>query len=269
MDNLRTRDTGRTEHDAPASDARMRSDRPGSRRSRPGAALAVRLSSVVAIALALGACFGKRQATHVPGPVVGAQPGPGIALEDSTLEDALRVLAAAGARAAEAAAADAAEAESREMLIEAVSRCRPSLPDAQRRRIADAIHAEATRHGYDPLFVMAIVEVESTCSPTANGKRGAVGLIQIKPSTAREVAKGLGVRWQGRSTLTQPLLNVRLGLTYLRQLEERFGDLHVAMAAYNMGPERVRRMSQGRAKGARYVKKILARYEGLRGEHAA
>ncbi|MBY0280065.1 lytic transglycosylase domain-containing protein [Candidatus Binatia bacterium] len=160
-------------------------------------------------------------------------------------------------------------AETRAKLFTAISQCRPSLGERQRWRIVDAIREEAERHGYDPLFVMAIIEVESTCSPTANSPRGAVGLTQIKPSTAREVAKDLGLPWGGANALVQPNLNIRLGLGYLAQLEEKFGDPYVAMAAYNLGPEKASRMSRQHAKRARYVKKVLARYEGLLVEHAA
>jgi hypothetical protein len=160
-------------------------------------------------------------------------------------------------------------AETRAKLFTAISDCRPSLNERQRWRIVDAIREEAERHGYDPLFVMAIIEVESTCSPTANSPRGAVGLTQIKPSTARAVAKDLGLPWGGANALEQPSLNIRLGLGYLAQLEEKFGDPYVAMAAYNLGPQKASRMSRQHAKGARYVKKILARYEGLLVEHAA
>ena len=162
-----------------------------------------------------------------------------------------------------------ASAENRARLFAAVSRCRPSLGERQRWRIVDAIREEAERHGYDPLFVMAIIEVESTCSPTANSPRGAVGLTQIKPSTARAVAKDLGVPWGGANALVQPNMNIRLGLGYLAQLEEKFGDPYVAIAAYNLGPQRAARMSRQHAKRERYVKKVLARYEGLLDEHAA
>lgn len=160
-------------------------------------------------------------------------------------------------------------AETRAKLFAAISECRPSLGEPQRWRIVDAIRDEAERHGYDPLFVMAIIEVESTCSPTANSPRGAVGLTQIKPSTAREVAKDLGLPWGGANALIQPRLNIRLGLGYLAQLEEKFGDPYVAIAAYNLGPEKASRMSRQHAKRAHYVKKVLARYEGLLLEHAA
>lgn len=156
----------------------------------------------------------------------------------------------------------------RRKLFAAVSRCRRSLPEKVRWRMVDAIQAEAEQHGYDPMFVMAIVEVESTCSPTANGPRGAVGLVQIKPSTARAVAKELGVPWRGRTTLLEPETNVKLGIRYLRKLQEQFGDPYVAIAAYNRGPARASGMSQHRAKQDRYVKKVLTRYETLLEDHA-
>jgi soluble lytic murein transglycosylase-like protein len=61
--------------------------------------------------------------------------------------------------------------------------------------------------------------------------------------------------------LTRPAVNVRLGLRYLWGLERRFKDIYVAVAAYNLGPARVQQMSRERARGARYVRKIMARYE--------
>lgn len=160
------------------------------------------------------------------------------------------------------------DAATRGKLFDAVSRCRRSLPESVRWRIVDAIQKESEQHGYDPMFVMAIVQVESTCSPTANGPRGAVGLVQIKPSTARAVAKELGVPWKGRTTLVEPELNVKLGIRYLRKLQEQLGDPYVAIAAYNRGPARASGMSQHRAKQDRYVKKVLARYQNLLDDHA-
>ncbi len=149
------------------------------------------------------------------------------------------------------------------VLYDALSRCRSSLPEMDRWRIAGVIQDESRRYGYDPLFVLAMVEVESTCSPTARGQRGAVGLIQIKPSTAKAIADEVGVPWRGAQMLTRPTFNVRLALRYLWKLERRFQDPYLAMVAYNRGPERVTGMSRGSAKRAAYVRKILARYEDL------
>lgn len=153
-------------------------------------------------------------------------------------------------------------------LFNALSRCRAPLSESERWRLAGAIHHESRRHGYDPLFVMAMIQVESGCSPTARGERGGVGLVQIKPSTARAVAKDAGLPWHGSETLTRPALNVELALLYLAQLEQQFGDPYLAMVAFNRGPSRVGHMSPQRARGARYVKKILARYEDLTDEAA-
>jgi soluble lytic murein transglycosylase-like protein len=149
------------------------------------------------------------------------------------------------------------------VLYKALLRCRSSLPEMDRWRIAGVIQDESRRYGYDPLFVLAMVEVESTCSPTALGQHGAVGLIQIKPSTAKAVAEEAGVRWRGTRMLTRPTFNVALALRYLWKLERRFQDPYLAMVAYNRGPERVAGMSRRSAHRAAYVRKILARYEDL------
>jgi soluble lytic murein transglycosylase-like protein len=154
-------------------------------------------------------------------------------------------------------------------LYHALSRCQVPLSESERWRLAGAIHHESHRHGYDPLFIMAMIQVESGCSTTARGERGAVGLVQIKPSTARAVALQAGLPWHGAQTLNRPILNVQLALMYLARLEKRFHDPYLAMVAFNKGPARVGHMSPKRAREARYVKKILARYEDLNDEAAA
>jgi soluble lytic murein transglycosylase-like protein len=154
-------------------------------------------------------------------------------------------------------------------LFNALSRCQAPLSESERWRLAGAIHHLSRLHGYDPMFVMAMIQVESGCSPTARGERGSVGLVQLKPSTARAIAKQAGVPWHGPETLTRPVVNVQLALLYLSGLERQFGDPYLAMVAFNKGPARVGHMSRQRARGARYVKKILARYEDLTDEAAA
>jgi soluble lytic murein transglycosylase len=154
-------------------------------------------------------------------------------------------------------------------LFNALSRCQVPLSENERWRLAGAIDQESHQHGYDPMFVMAMIQVESACSPTAESERGGIGLVQLKPSTARAVAKDAGLPWQGAETLKRPVFNVKLGLLYLAQLEEQFGDLYLAMVAFNKGPARVGNMSPQRARGARYVKKVVARYEDLTDEAAA
>ena len=174
-------------------------------------------------------------------------------------------LAVAGAAAGDAILAGAAaEATDPAKLVRAaLRRCGAKLSDKERWQIADVIVNESDRHGYDPLFVQALVEVESTCRPAARSNRGAVGLIQVTPATARAVAADEGLRWRGDRALSEPGFNVRIGLRYLAQLEERFGDLYLAVAAYNLGPTQVARMPRQRARESRYVRRVVARYESL------
>jgi soluble lytic murein transglycosylase-like protein len=153
-----------------------------------------------------------------------------------------------------------------ESLAAALARCRTALTEEERWKIAGAIHREGEHYGYDPYFVLAMIQVESMCSPTARGFNGGLGLIQIKPETAREVARDAGLPWRGDRSLTAPIVNVRLGLRYLADLEKRFRDPYLAIVAYNRGPGRIGKMSSGQARRAQYVRKILARYEELLAE---
>ena len=154
-------------------------------------------------------------------------------------------------------------------LYAALTQCGSELAEDERWVIADVIVDESWRHGYDPLFVQAIVEVESTCSPSARSRAGALGLIQVKPATARDVADRSGILWEGSEGLMRPEVNVEIGLRYLAELEERFSDPYLAVAAYNLGPTRVARMEPSSARRSRYVRKVMRRYEGLLREHPA
>ncbi len=150
----------------------------------------------------------------------------------------------------------------------ALADCGSSLTAVQRRVIAKVIVDESTRHGYDPLFVQAMIEVESTCRPTARSPAGAIGLIQLIPSTARDVARRSGMRWEGTEGLLRPEVSVQIGLKYLAELEDQFSDPRLAVAAFNLGPGRVAGMDPARARRSVYVRKVLGRYEGLLEEHA-
>lgn len=154
-----------------------------------------------------------------------------------------------------------------DVLVSALSYCSSALSPAQRLRVARIIQEESEEHGYDPLFITALVQIESGCSFTARGG-DAIGLVQLLPSTARDVARRAGMPWRGERTLTEPSSSISLGLRYLGELEEQLGDPYRAVAAYNLGPARVARMSSLRARQTRYVRKILSRYERLLDRYA-
>jgi soluble lytic murein transglycosylase-like protein len=102
-----------------------------------------------------------------------------------------------------------------------------------RQPFADAIAVAAERHGLDPKLLHALVVVESAYRADAVSSAGAGGLTQLMPATAAE----LGIRDR-----FDPWENVLGGADYLARQVLRFGDLRLALAAYNAGPARVARL---------------------------
>jgi len=91
----------------------------------------------------------------------------------------------------------------------------------------------ADRHDVDPALVKAVILAESNYNPRAISRRGAKGLMQLMPATA----KALGVK-----DLFDPESNINGGVKYLRKLLDRFGgDVELALAAYNAGSRYVRK----------------------------
>jgi soluble lytic murein transglycosylase-like protein len=128
-------------------------------------------------------------------------------------------------------------------------------------RLGVAIVTESRRSGIPMELVLALIQVESSGNAFAVSSVGAIGLMQLRPSTAEEVAAQLGIRWTGAAMLFEPVTNVRLGVEYLRQLVERYGSVSTALAAYNWGPGRIgNRLRRGETIPAHYADKVIAKY---------
>jgi soluble lytic murein transglycosylase-like protein len=114
-----------------------------------------------------------------------------------------------------------------------------SLDEPLRARLAEAILSESGRAGYDPLFVLAVVAVESRFRAQVSSDRGATGLMQLKPSTFAWIA-GREPDLDGDEGVSEdPVLDVRLAIRYFRWLEHRFHSRDDALMAYNAGPRRL------------------------------
>jgi soluble lytic murein transglycosylase-like protein len=117
----------------------------------------------------------------------------------------------------------------------------------------DLINEHAARHALQPDFVRAVIQAESAFNPFARSPKGAMGLMQLMPSTAAE--------YQVLNAY-DPAQNIRAGVAYLKSLLTRFdGDVSLALAAYNAGPGAVEKY--GRAvppykETRNYVSKITA-----------
>ena len=97
----------------------------------------------------------------------------------------------------------------------------------------------AKAHDLDPFLLAALMAQESTFTPEIRSAANAIGLMQITPPTGRTLARQLGIRRFTNAMLTQPEPNVRMGTKYFKDMVNRFGGVHYALAGYNAGPHRV------------------------------
>jgi soluble lytic murein transglycosylase len=135
-------------------------------------------------------------------------------------------------------------------------------------RLAHTIVREADRHDLDPWLVLAVIAVESGFYNFAVSDKGAMGLMQVMPATAVELAARKRIRWNGPTTLFDPVVNVRLGVSYLRQLSDRYGRIQIALAAYNWGPGRIdRRLKRGSELPQEYARLVLDAYDEAQARH--
>lgn len=111
---------------------------------------------------------------------------------------------------------------------------------SQHNKIAQAIIDTAQKYEFDPVFLLSVIQGESSFNPEMHGKAGEIGLMQILPSTGEWIAGLNGIKWKGSRTLSDPIQNIKIGAAFLHRLRSRF-DKHAQLylAAYNMGARNV------------------------------
>ncbi|GAB6068229.1 lytic transglycosylase domain-containing protein [Methylothermus subterraneus] len=123
--------------------------------------------------------------------------------------------------------------------------------------LAPAIEQVAQKYRLDPKLLHAIIRAESAYNPNAVSPKGAVGLMQLMPETAARY--GIGDRYD-------PFKNLEAGARYLRDLLSTFGDIRLAVAAYNAGEGAVRKYGNQippYLETREYVARVLQFYENL------
>jgi soluble lytic murein transglycosylase len=123
-------------------------------------------------------------------------------------------------------------------------------------RLADLIDHHSYSADLDPKLVRAVIQVESGYNASALSNKGAMGLMQLMPGTAREL---------GVSDPYDPDENIHGGTAYLRQLLDQFEErIELAIAAYNAGPNAVKKYGgvPPYDETVDYVQRVIALYEG-------
>jgi soluble lytic murein transglycosylase len=147
---------------------------------------------------------------------------------------------------------------------------RTGLTLSQKRQLAESLYYESQRYGFQPALVMALIATESSVFNWSRSEQGAVGLMQLSPTTAEAMvrewsASGVRVHWSGEETLFDPVINLRLGLGYLSQLVQQFGDMKTALTAYNYGPTRVSEwLTECRTLPLSYANRVISLSKELR-----
>ncbi|WP_426417868.1 transglycosylase SLT domain-containing protein [Aestuariirhabdus sp. LZHN29] len=105
----------------------------------------------------------------------------------------------------------------------------------------DKIVQQSQRNNLNSSWVFAVARQESAFMHDARSSAGALGLLQLMPSTAKQVARRAKFSYRGKRDLLNPTTNILLGSNYLAQLLKQFkGNRVLATAAYNAGPHRVK-----------------------------
>src|SRR2546422_11649614 len=124
------------------------------------------------------------------------------------------------------------------------------LDPALQAKLAEAVLTESERAGYDPLFILALVSVESGFRPHVARERGAYGLMQLKPSTFASIAGRNPDLGDGGAVSEDPVVDVRLAIRYFHWLERRVPRPGEAPMAYNARPRRLRPHKRARTSPA-------------------
>jgi soluble lytic murein transglycosylase-like protein len=132
---------------------------------------------------------------------------------------------------------------------------------APRAAIDRCVLADSRAEAIDPALIEAIIANESGFDSRATSRAGARGLMQLMPQTAASL---------GVVDPYDVAQNVRGGTKYLRELLDCFGDVELAVAAYNAGPAAVERYGgvPPYAETRRYVRSVMARYRELQSPRA-
>lgn len=146
-----------------------------------------------------------------------------------------------------------------QLVLEIVRESLPKSHQAQSEKVAKAIIEEANKYSMDPLFLTSIIKHESKFDPLAIGGVGEIGLMQIRPTTAKwlndkyKIVKVLNLK--------NPVTNIKIGAYFLNNLRDKFdNNSRYYMSAYNMGATKLRQKLKENVNPKEYVGSVMKHY---------
>jgi len=132
-------------------------------------------------------------------------------------------------------------------------------------RYSEYVRVHARENGLDPALLAAVIYQESKFDAGAESKSGALGLMQLTPSTAHGIAVRTGGSRFRTDDLLDPEINIRYGAWYLGNLFRKYGDERLVLAAYNAGQGNVDRWrAEGKSIGFAETRAYVSRVEHLK-----
>jgi len=140
-----------------------------------------------------------------------------------------------------------------------------SLNKDQLFQFSNTIYRQSKKYNYDWELILAIIKTESDFNARAKSVKGARGLMQVLPSTAKWLSPKMGLRYRGRDSLYDASYNIKLGTHYLNMMHRKFGDMEKAIVAYNAGPTRlVHYLRKDRKYSSCYLSEVMGCYRDLK-----
>ncbi len=129
--------------------------------------------------------------------------------------------------------------------------------------VTEVILERSLHYGFDPVLVTSIIATESAFNPEAVGKAGEIGLMQLRPETARWIASKFDLPFKGaaRKQLRNMVTNIRIGTAYLSYLRQQFnahGRLY--LTAYNMGKMKLIHETELHERPRDYACRVMRHY---------
>jgi soluble lytic murein transglycosylase len=138
--------------------------------------------------------------------------------------------------------------------------------DEKLKTIANSVYDESQKYSIDYRLILAVMKVESNFKNEAVSSKGARGLLQVKPSLAKHIAKDSSMELEEITSLSlhEPEKNIKIGVNYLSKLIDMFDNLTSALHAYNVGPSKVKKIGAlNTAPSTGFTKKVMNEYQQI------